>query len=231
MTGEPPVRRGVIVLSVVAAVAILLLLLGHHAIEGYIEKQREKHGRAEAELTDSAGVSGCVTFAGGAPAASARVSVIWKDAAGRPGSTPALANADGRFTQGNVPASGSVVEVRASVGPLFAKAPLDQLPRGGTSGVRVAIELPREFRLAGLLRRAGDRAPVAGATIEVGGVRATSGADGDFRAERIPAAVLHEGRPVVRITAAGFQPLDWPLPLDALPETYGDLTILMERAK
>jgi hypothetical protein len=228
---DTPLRRSLVVLVLVVVVALLLMLLGHRAMQGYLDRQGEKLGRAKAEETDTGGVSGRVTYADGAPAANARVRVIWRDAAGAPGSTPALANADGRFTQGNVPISGTITEVHASVGPLVAKAPLDQLPRGGTSGVRVTIELPREFRLAGLLRRTGDREPVVGGTLAIGAVSATSGKAGEFRVERIPAAALHESRPVVHITADGYAPLDWPLPMDALPETYGDLTILMEPLK
>jgi len=88
-----------------------------------------------------------------------------------------------------------------------------------------------EFRLAGLVRRVGDRAPVAGAKLEVAGVVATSGADGDFKLGPVPASALRDGACAVRVAADGFKPLHWPLPMSDPSETFGDLEIRLEPVK
>jgi hypothetical protein len=221
MSGEPA-RRGLFAVCVVALVALVCLLLGHRWLQGYLDEQHAKHPSSTPEPAAGGGVSGRVTFADGSPAASARVRVAWTDSAGRPGTTPSVTDADGRFRQGNLPVNAKVTEIGASLGPLAAAT-------AASTGAQ--ITLPAEFRLAGLVRRRGDREPVAGAALEIAGVRATTGAAGEFAVEHVTASVLREGRPVVRITADGFHPLDWPLPKDALPETYGDVTILLESSK
>jgi hypothetical protein len=228
---DAPPRRGLFALLILAAVALVCLLLGHQWLEGYLEEQKTKRPGAAPDLPSTAGVAGNVAFADGTAAAGARVTISWRDSADRPGTTPSMTNGSGVFAQGNVPMRATVTGIRATVGPLAGSADESQIRREGGSAGRARIVLPGEFRLAGLVRRAGDRAPIAGATLEVAGVRATTGADGDFRLERVAASVLRDERPVVRITAPGFAPLDWPLPKDALPETYGDLTIVMEAAK
>src|SRR6185369_10611612 len=101
-------------------------------------------------------------------------------------------------------------------------------PGNGGPPAPSRIVLPDEFKLAGMIRRTGDRTPVAGATLEIGGVKVATGNDGGFKLDHVAAAVLRADRPVVHIAAAGYAPLDWPLPLDDPPETYGDLTILLE---
>ena len=222
MSGERG-RRGLFAVCIVALVAIVCLLLGHRWLQGYLDEQNAKQPSTTPEPAAGGGVTGRVKFADGSPAASARVRIAWTDSAGRPGATPSLTDSDGRFRQGNVPVNATVSEISATVGPLVAtSAPV-------ASGAK--ITLPAEFRLAGLLRRRGDREPIAGATLEIAGVRATTGAQGEFAIEHVTASVLRESRPIVRIAADGFQPLDWPLPRDALPETYGDVTILLETSK
>ncbi len=228
---DAPPRRGLFALLILVAVALVCLLLGHQWLEGYLDEQKTKRPGAAPELPSTAGVAGNVVFADGSPAPGARVSIAWRDSAERPGATPSMTNAAGVFAQGNVPARATVTEIRATAGPLVGSADESQIRREGGSAGRATIVLPGEFRLAGLVRRAGDRAPIAGATLQVAGSRATTGADGDFQLERVTASVLRDERPVVRITAPGFAPLDWPLPKSALPETYGDLTILLEAAK
>lgn len=230
MSDAPP-RRGLFALLILAVVALVCLLLGHRWLEGYLEEQKAKRPAAVPGLPATAGVAGRVEFADGTPAAGARLSIAWRDSAGRPGTTPSITDGAGVFAQANLPARATVTGVRATVGPLVGSADEEQVRRDGGSAGRARIVLPREFRLAGLVRRAGDRAPIAGATLEVAGARAVTGADGDFALERVTATALREERPVVRITAQGFTPLEWPLPKDALPETYGDLTIVMEAAK
>jgi len=220
MSGAPP-RRGLFAVCVVALVALVCLLLGHRWLQGYLDEHPSR-GPSPASEVAGGGVSGRVTFADGSPVASARVRIAWTDSAGRPGATPSVTDADGRFRQGNMPVNATVTEIGASLGPLAAAT---------AASAGVTIVLPAEFRLAGLVRRRGDREPVAGAAIEIAGVRATTGAQGEFAVDHIAASALREARPVVRISAAGFQPLDWPLPKDALPETYGDVTILLESSK
>lgn len=227
---EDRTRRGVVAVLVVGLVALICLLLGHRALKERVEEQRGKSA-ASPPVPDTTGVAGSVSFGDGSSAAGARVSISWRDSAGRAGSTIALAGGDGVFTQGKVPWDAEVTEVRASLGPLAATADAGSLGARGSGGPRVSVRLPGDFVLAGLLRRAADRAPVAGATFEVAGVRATSGEGGEFKVERIPWSVLREERPVVRIRATGFADLDWPLPLDAPPESYADLTILLEPSK
>lgn len=225
-----PVRRGLFAVCLFAAVALVCLLLGHRWLQRYLETSQAR-AASGVKVPDSAGVAGAVTFADGTAAPSARIRVTWNDSAGRPGSTPALAGPDGQFTVPAVPSHAAVTEVRASVGPLERRYVPPDSPSGGSVGVRARLLLPREFALAGRVRRAGDRDPVAGAALEIAGVRAASDERGGFRVEKIPASALREERCVLRITAAGFAPLDWPVPKDDLPETYGDLTILMEPAK
>jgi len=230
MTGEPA-RRGVFTVLVVGVVALVCLLLGHRWLQGYLDEQHAKNPAAAPETAAGAGVSGRVSHADGSPAASARIAVVWRDSAGRPGATPSVTDADGRFRQGNLPVNATVAQVGATLGPLVAKADADSLPRAGAAGAGVRIVLPAEFRLAGLVRRAADREGVAGAVLAIAGARATSGAQGEFAIEHVAASALREARPIVHITADGFKPLDWPLPKDALPETYGDVTILLESSK
>jgi hypothetical protein len=227
---EAPRRRGVVAVLVVGLIAILLLLLGHRALKGRLEEQRGTSSAAPA-VPDTTGVAGSVSFGDGSAAANVVVSISWKDSAGRPGSTIALTGDDGVFSQGKVPWDAQVTEVRATSGPLAAAADAGSLAAGGASGPRVRVRLPAEFAIAGLVRSVGDRAAVAGATFEVAGVRAASAASGAFRIGSIPWTVLREQRPVVRVRAAGFKDLDWPLPLDAPPESYADLTILLEPSK
>ena len=216
---------------ILALVALVCLLLGHRAIEGYLGDQRARKSTPLPELSGTAGVAGQVVFADGSPAAGARVNVMWRDSAGRPGTTPSVTDDSGRFAQANVPMRATITEVHAVLGPLFAKAEIGEAPREGVPGTRTRIAFPGEFKLAGLVRRAGDRAAIAGAALEAATRQATSGASGEFVLDAIPATLLREERPVLRITAAGYAPLEWPLPKDALPETYGDLTILMQATK
>jgi hypothetical protein len=230
MTGEPA-RRGVFAVLVVGVVALVCLLLGHRWLQGYLDEQHTKQPKSAPEFSAGGGVSGRVTFADGSPATSIRVDVAWRDSAGRPGSTPSVTDAEGRFHQGNVPVNATTTGVGATLGPLAARADAETLPREGSRGAGVRIVLPAEFRIAGLVRRKGDREPVAGASLEIAGAHATSGAQGEFTIEHVAASALRETRPVVRIVAAGLASLDWHLPKDALPETYGDVTILMESAK
>jgi hypothetical protein len=217
---EGPSRRSLFAVCILGVLTIVCLLLGNRWLSNYADEQRAKHPKP---VEDSSGVTGEVVFADGSPAPFARISVAWRDSAGAPGTTPALADADGRFAARNVPPRAAVDEIRASIGPLAAKL-------GATSG-RARIQLPGAFRLAGLVRRVGDRGSISGATLRCAALETTSGRDGDFKLESVPAAALRGERPVVRVEAAGFKPLDWPLPTDYLPETYGDLTILMEAIK
>ena len=228
---EDHTRRGVIAVLVVGLIALLLLLLGHHALKGRLEEQRQKSSSGGLALPDTTGVSGSVAFGDGSAAPGVRVSISWKDSAGRAGSTIALTGADGVFAQSKVPWDAQVTEVRAASGPLAAAADPGSLAPRGSSGPRVRVKLPSEFTIAGLVRKAGDRAPVEGAVFEVAGVRATSGKGGEFKIERIAWSVLREQKPVVRVRTPGFADLDWPLPVDAPPESYADLTILLEPAK
>jgi hypothetical protein len=223
-------RRGVFAVCVVALVALVCLLLGHRWLQGYLDDQRAKHPPKAPEAV-AAGVAGSVSFADGSPAASARIAIRWTDSAGRPGATPTVTDAEGRFRQARLPVNATVTDVGASVGPLAANAAAGALPRPDARSAPLSIVLPAEFRLAGIVRRTGDRAGVADASLEIGGARATSGADGEFAIEHVGAAALRDARPVVRVAAAGYAPLDWPLPRDALPETYGDVTILLEPSK
>lgn len=222
-----PIRRSIVVLCLLALMTIVLLLLGHRAMDGYVGGQKAK--AAPRVLADAGAVSGEVRHADGTPAAGARVTITWTDSAGRPGSTPAIAGEDGTYRQRRLPANAIVTEIRASLGPLVGR-PNSVLGANGSRGAS-AIALPVSFRLAGLVRRADDRSAVAGAAMSVGGVSALSGADGTFAIEGIPAAVITEDRPIVRIAAAGYQPLEWPLPKDEVPEAYGDLTIVLEPLK
>jgi hypothetical protein len=224
---EAPTKRGVLAVLIVGLIALICLLLGHRALKGRVEEQRGKSSPVP-PVPDTTGVAGSVAFGDGTAAPNVRVSISWRDSAGRPGSTIALTGDDGVFSQGKVPWDAEVTDVRASSGPLAAEADGGSLASRGSGGPRVRVKLPAEFAIAGLVRRAGDRTAVEGATFEVAGVRATSGPGGTFRIERIPWSVLREERPVVRVRAAGLADLDWPLPLDAPPESYADLTILME---
>jgi hypothetical protein len=227
---DGPARRGVLAVCVVGLVAIVCLLLGHKWLQGYLDDQRTKRLPAAPEPPDGA-VTGEVSFADGTPVASARISIRWKDSAGRAGDTPSLTDGSGRFRQPNVPADATLTEVRAAVGPLAVSMDGESLARADAAGGGFRLSLPAKFRLAGLVRRTGDRQPVAGATLEIAGARATSAEDGTFAVDGIAASALAEMRPVVRIAADGMKPLEWPLPKDALPETYQDLTILLEPAK
>jgi hypothetical protein len=211
-------------IGVVFLIALICLLLGHNAIEGYLEKQPPRLPDAPAD----SGGAGKVVYADGSPAAAARVRVDWLDSAGRPGSTPATTDAAGRIEMDRIPVKASVTEASASVGPLLGVV---AGPGNGGAPAPLRITLPDEFKLAGMIRRAGDRSPVAGATVEIAGVKVSAGNDGGFKLDHVAAAVLRADRPIVHIAAAGYAPLDWPLPLDDLPETYGDLTILLEASK
>lgn len=222
-------RRGLFAVCLFAAVALVCLLLGHRWLMGYLESSARS--TAGVKVPDSAGAAGAVTFADGSAAPSARIRVMWNDSAGRPGSTPALADPDGRFSVPTVPHKGTVTEIRASLGPLERRYTPPDAPASNSVGVKARLVLPREFALAGRIRRAGDREPVGGAALEIAGVRAASDERGGFRVEKIPASALREERCVLQITAAGFATLAWPVPMDDLPETYGDLTILLEPAK
>jgi hypothetical protein len=229
---EAPTRRGVLLVLVVGLVALVCLLLGHRALKGRLEEQQHAKSSAPAPpIPDTAGVAGSVAYGDGSAAGGVRVSISWRDSAGRAGGTIALTGDDGVFSQNKVPWDAQVTEVRAESGPLAAAADAGSLASRDAGGPRVRVRLPGDFALAGLVRRAGDRAPVEGAVFEVAGARATSGPGGKFRIERIPWSVLREERPVVRIRAQGLIDLDWPLPLDAPPESYADLTILMEPSK
>jgi hypothetical protein len=228
---EDRTRRGVVAVLAVGIVALICLLLGHRALKERLEEQRAKSSQKAPPLPDTTGVAGSVAFGDGTPAPGVRVSISWKDSAGRPGSTIALTSDDGVFSQSKVPWDAQVTEVSAESGPLAAAADAGSLGARGSGGPRVQVRLPADFALAGLVRRAGDREPVVGAAFEVAGVRATSGEGGEFRIERIPWSVLREARPVVRVRAPGFADLDWPLPVDAPAGSYADLTILLESAK
>lgn len=227
---EERTRRGVVAVLAVGLVALLCLLFGHRALKGHVEKQREKSS-AVPPLPDTTGVSGSVTFGDGTPAPGVRVSISWRDSAGRPGSTIALTGGDGAFSQSKVPWDAEVTEVRAQSGPLAAAADAGSLGARGASGARVRMKLPDTFAIAGLVRRTGDRAPVEGAVFEVAGAKSTSGKGGEFRIESIPWSVLRGERPVVRVRTPGYADHDWPLPVDAPAESYADLTILLEPAK
>ena len=228
---EDRTRRGVIAVLVLGIVALICLLLGHRALKGRLEEQRAKSSQQTPPRPGTTGVSGSVEFGGGKAAPGVRVSISWKDSAGRPGNTIALTGEDGVFTQSKVPWDAQVTEVRAESGPLAASADAGSLAARDSGGPRVRVRLPADFALAGLVRRAGDREPVEGAAFEVAGVRATSDKGGEFRIDRIPWSVLRETRPVVRVRAPGFADLDWPLPLDAPAGSYADLTILLEPKK
>jgi hypothetical protein len=221
-------RRSLFAIAVIAAVALVCLLLGQRAVEGYLEEQKARHPPAPDALHGGAGASGLVTYADASPAAGARVRVVWRDGAGRPGSTPAIADASGHFVQSNVPPGATIVEVRASIGPLLAKAVLSDAGAETKSAGNLRLVLPDEFTLAGLVRRADDRAPVSGASLDAAGIRTQSGASGDFQIAHVPASLLRVDRPVLRIEAEGLAVREWPVPRDDMPESYGDLTILME---
>lgn len=218
-------RGGLVAVVVLAALALLALFLGHDALSGLA---RESAKRTAAAVPVAGEVAGRVRFADGSPAAGARIAIRWRDAAGRAGRTPALADAAGVFSQGNVPRDVAVTEVTASVGPLAATATEPPRAQGPVPGVRAVLTLPATFRIAGSVCSARDRGPVRGAALEAGGVRAVSGDAGEFALEGIPASVLRETPAVVSVAADGFVPLRWPLPKDALPETYGDVTIPLE---
>jgi hypothetical protein len=227
--GDGRSRRALFAVLLVGLVALVCLLLGHRAIEGWLDEQRAKKA-ADAPTPALSGVVGSVSRGVGAAAAGVKVRISWRDAAGRPGTTPAVTDAQGHFNQGNVPAHAELTEVRASQGPLVARLGGVDVKREGTA-TRADLVLPKEFRLAGLLRRSGDRAPIPGATLAIGGVTASSGASGQFVLEHVPEAALSESGGIVRIEADGFRPMDWPVPRDDLPETYGDLTILLEPSR
>ncbi len=220
-------KSGGLVVGVLGVLAIISMLVGHKAIEGYVEKTQ---GNAPdgAAATPTSGVSGRVTYSDGSPAAGASVSISWTDSAGRAGSTPAVAGADGSFVQTKIPEHATVLEVRAARGPIAATAKGSDLAGAGASHGGANLVLAKEFRLAGMVRRAGDRKPVAGAEIELGGARVKAGSDGDFKLDHVPWKALVSGRPVAHLSAEGYAPLAWPLPEDAPPESYGDVTILME---
>jgi hypothetical protein len=213
-------RRGFVALGLVFVAAIVMLLLGHEALTGYAEKSRG----ATAAAPPPPGVSGTVRLADGSPAPSARVVVEWRDSEGRPGETPALPDAEGRFRAKNLPARASVGQVRASMGPLAASGPLSE---GGS----IDLALPKEFALRGRVRSSSkDAAPAAGAKLSLAGVSATADERGSFRLEGVPAAAA-AGSLVLHVEADGFRPLDWPLSKDDPPETYQDLTVRMEPVK
>jgi hypothetical protein len=220
-------RRGLFAVVVIGIVAIVCLLLGRHLLQEYVDDQKPKRPAAP-DMPNSAGVAGVVTFADGAPAAGARIDIEWRDSAGRPGETPSITDGNGKFAQGNVPAHAHVMRVAASIGPLSAEADDAGPAPGEKTGSRARIELPATFRLVGLVRRVGDRTPVADAKLELAGVVATSGTDGEFKLEKVPASAVRDGHPVVRVSAAGHRTLEWPLPMSDPPETYEDLTILLE---
>jgi len=228
---EHRTQRGVIAVLVFGLLALICLLLGHRALKGRLEEQRAKSSEKAPPLPGNTGVAGSVAFGDGTPAPGVRVSITWKDSAGRAGSTIALTSDDGVFSQSKVPWDAQVTEVSAESGPLAAAADPGSLGARGSGGPRVRLRLPADFALGGVVRRAGDRAPVVGAAFDVAGVRATSGEGGEFRIERIPWSVLREARPVVRVRASGLADLDWPLPVDAPAGSYADLTILLEPAR
>jgi hypothetical protein len=212
-----------------AVVALVLLLFGHRWIEGVRDEQRRSRSNVP-DLPSGAGVAGSVAFADGKPAASARVDISWTDSAGRAGETPDVTDEAGRFAHSRLPTGAKVTEIRVSFGPLSAEADRAALA-GEAPAVRAQIVLPSKFRLAGRVRRVGDREPVASAKLEFAGVSTTSDEGGGFRLEEIPASALREGRPTLRVSADGFGTLDWPLPLGDPPETYGDLTLHLEPMK
>lgn len=224
-------QRALWTVIILALVALVALLLGHRWLDGYLETQRARNASQTPDVSSTAGAAGQVLFADGSPAAGVRVNIVWRDSAGRAGSTPSVTDATGAFVQANVPLRSTISEVRATLGPLVAKAGAESLSRAGTAGTRAKLAFPAAFRLAGLVRRNGDRAVLPGATLDVAGLHAVAGASGEFAIDAIPAAVLRESRPVIRVAANGCSPLDWPLPKDALPEAYGDLTILMTPSK
>jgi hypothetical protein len=217
---EPAPRRGIVAAGVVFLVAIVVLLLGYRSLEDYAEKHRAE--KPTAPPPPSGEVRGFVRLADGAPAAGARVSVEWKDGDGRSGSTPALTDAEGRFRAPRLPAGATASRVVASIGPLSAAS---------EGGGDLALSLPAAFSLRGRVRSAADRAPVVGAKLELGGVSAVAGEGGEFRLDAAPASALTAERPVLRVVAEGFKPLDWPLSKDDPPETYQDVTIRLEPDK
>jgi hypothetical protein len=226
--GKP--RRALLAVLLVGLIALVFLLLGHRWLENWTDELRGRTAQKDLQPRAAGGVSGVVTRADGSPAAAARVRIGWRDSAGRPGSTPTVADANGKFSEADIPPSAQVTEIRASSGPLAATLREDGIRREG-SGVRAEVKLPGEFRVAGLVRRSGDRTPVAGATLELGGVKATTSESGKFELDHVPASALGAAGGVVTITADGIRPLTWPVPPDDLPETYGDVTILVEAAR
>ncbi len=215
-------RRALIVVALLGLAAWILLLLGHDTLEGYLKRNAPKPPAAE-----GAGRTlrkGRVTFDDGRPAPGATVEISWTGPEGGVHRDAAIARPDGAYElPADVP-QGAPTETRATLGPLSAGT----ISTSADSGSDLTWRLAGEFVLAGLVQSRADRAPVPGAKVTIGSSSATTGPDGEFRLEGVPASVLRaEGGAVLSVEAPGFAPLRWPIPMNHPHATYSDLMLLL----
>jgi hypothetical protein len=218
-------------MGTIGGIAVILMLLGHRALEGYLD-ETPPEGSPRASTDGTRTVTGAVRWADGTPAAGAKVSLEWERTGASKGSSASVTGPDGTFG-GLRPPRDIGFRAFGQVGPAVSESSVRNAPSSGADAVdpKIDLTLPDRFTLAGLLRNSTDRAGVAGATLEIAGVRATTGKDGEFKLPDVPASSLRNGAPTVRIRAEGYRDLTWPLPMDLEPPAYGDLTILLERVR
>lgn len=165
-----------------------------------------------------------VARTGGGESAATQFRVVLPDGTPVPGAIVgdgSSTDAQGRFTRTPDQAGGPLT---VRLGPLQAQI-VDRARSGGD------VRLPGSFRLAGLVLRRGDRAPVAGASLDCGGREGRSDAGGSFVLSDVPSKILLAPDPVLRVSAPGFVDQDWPISREALPPTFGDLLLLLEEAR
>lgn len=195
-------RRTFFAILALAIVGVALLLTGRKMFEE-MQALREPPPPGAAD-----GGTGSVRFADGAPAPGARVHAeLVHDGATELVEIPT--GPDGRFA---VPAGAT--GLRAEFGP-FAAAP--------SSGADFA--LPATSVVAGLVQTGRERRAVAGATVRLGALRATTDADGAFRFEGVTAGDCAPLPVRIVVEAAGYAALEHTIPADARAAAYGDLAL------
>jgi N-acetylneuraminic acid mutarotase len=150
----------------------------------------------------TATVSGVVTAAGGAVIEGASVTI---------GSATATTGADGRFELQNLPVGSATINTSA---PGFEPRSESVSLIAGTNTHDVVLTATPTATVSGVVTAAGG-AVIEGASVEVGTVSATTGADGRFELQNVPV-----GSATISTSAPGFVPRSESVSLIAGANTY-----------
>ena len=221
MSRERRPRRTLLWLVVLAAIGVAFLLGGRELFEAQFEQLRNG-ARGDAPSGMQGRPSGRVPFADGTAGNGARVTV---ERSGASAATELVTSADGAY---ELPLDAGETVTRVSVA--FGPHALDVL-KGSLLGGEVSCKLPTSFDVAGLVQAGPERTPVAGATVRVGGVAATTDDDGAFRVVGVPETAARNLPVRVSVEKDGFVPLEHAVAADAHPAVYGDLNLLLEAVK